>query len=55
MMVVLDSISRRQFFKRLEKVVSFINEVGNLHQVFDFKIHNVLGEFSHSFMPLFFG
>jgi hypothetical protein len=53
-MVVLDSVSRRSFYRKLPKTVDFLN--GMNISVFDFKIQNVMGEFSaDSFMPTFFG
>lgn len=51
-MVVLDSVSRRSFYRKLPKTVQFLNKTN----AFDYKIHNVMGEYSSdSFMPTFFG
>ena len=53
-MVVLDSVSRRSFYRKLGKTAEFLR---NLNQtIHDFKIHNVMGELSaDSFMPTFMG
>lgn len=53
-MVVLDSVSRRSFYRKLPKTVKFLNELQR--PVHDFLIHNVNGEYSaDSFMPSFMG
>lgn len=53
-MVVLDSVSRRSFFRKLPKTVKFLNELKQ--PVHDFLVHNVNGEYSaDSFMPSFMG
>jgi hypothetical protein len=56
MMVVIDSVSRRQFYRKLPSTVNFLNKINKNLNVVDFKLHNVNGEYSHnSFMPIFFG
>ena len=53
-MVVLDSVSRRSFYRKLPKTVKFLNNQTRL--VHDFLVHNVNGEYSaDSFMPSFMG
>ena len=55
-MVVLDSVSRRSFYRKLPETVSFLNSQLTDHSVFDFLVHHVMGEYScDSFMPTFFG
>jgi hypothetical protein len=53
-MIVLDSVSRRSFFRKLPKTLNFLNNQSR--PVHDFYIHNVHGEYSaDSFMPTFMG
>lgn len=55
-MVVLDSVSRRSFYRKLPRSVEFLNNLPKNYSISDFKIHNVMGEYSaDSFMPTFFG
>lgn len=55
-MVVLDSVSRRSFYRKLPETVSFLNSQMPNHSVYDFLVHHVMGEYScDSFMPTFFG
>jgi hypothetical protein len=55
LMVVLDSVSRRSFFRKLPRTSALLNSLTE-HEVFDFKVHNVAGEYSaDSFMPTFIG
>lgn len=54
--VVLDSVSRRSFYRKLPLSLNYLNTLNSTHRTFDFKIHNVMGEYSaESFMPMFFG
>lgn len=55
LMLVLDSVSRRSFYRKLPRTLALLNSLTD-HEVFDFKVHNVAGEFSaDSFMPTFMG
>ena len=55
-MVVLDSVSRRSFYRKLPETVSYLNSQNSDGRVYDFLLHNVMGEYSSdSFMPTFFG
>jgi hypothetical protein len=52
-MLVLDSLSRRSFYRSLPRTVETLK---SLPHVTDFLVHNVMGEFSsNSFMPTFYG
>ena len=45
LMIVLDSLSRKHFYRKLNHTVAFLNRLDpNLTRVFDFKIHNVMGD-----------
>lgn len=55
-MLVLDSVSRRSFFRKLPQTIDLLNHLSDSFEAFDFKLHNVMGEHSNeSFMPTFFG
>lgn len=55
-MLVLDSVSRRSFFRKLPHTIDLLNHLPDSFEAFDFKLHNVMGEHSNeSFMPTFFG
>jgi hypothetical protein len=44
--LVVDSYSRRHFFRKLPRTVEYLNslnDMGSFYRVFDFKIHNVKG------------
>jgi hypothetical protein len=43
--LVVDSFSRRHFFRKMNRTVEFLNKLntGDEFRVFDFKIHNVRG------------
>uniref|UniRef100_A0A7S3I9M7 Uncharacterized protein n=1 Tax=Fabrea salina TaxID=342563 RepID=A0A7S3I9M7_9CILI len=45
--LTLDSVSRRFFYRKLSKTVEFLNNLQG-YTAFDFKIHNVMGEWSAS-------
>lgn len=55
--LTLDSVSRRNFFRKLPKTLEFLNSLKEEdYRVFDFKIHNVVGEYSASnILPMFYG
>lgn len=57
LLLTLDSVSRRGFFRKLPKTVEFLNALNaEEYKVFDFKIHNVMGEYSaNNVMPMLFG
>lgn len=45
LMIVLDSLSRKHFYRKLNNTVDFLNQLNpNKTRVFDFKIHNVMGD-----------
>lgn len=55
-MLVLDSVSRRSFFRKLPHTIALLNNLPSSFEAFDYKLHNVMGEHSNeSFMPTFFG
>lgn len=56
-MLTLDSVSRRAFFRKMPETVNYINnDLNKNFQVFDMKIHNVMGEFSaNNIMPQLIG
>ncbi|CAG9325562.1 unnamed protein product [Blepharisma stoltei] len=55
-MLVIDSLSRRMFFRKLPKSVDYINSIAKNVSIFDFKLHHVMGQNSqYSFMPTFYG
>ena len=43
--LTLDSMSRRHFFRKLPRVIKFLNDLNKKDEfsVFDFKLHNILG------------
>lgn len=43
--LTLDSMSRRHFFRKMPRVINYLNELnqGKEFSVFDFKLHNILG------------
>jgi hypothetical protein len=56
--LTLDSVSRRNFFRKLPKTVEYLNSLKEEddYSVFDFKIHNVVGEYSASnILPMLYG
>mmetsp|Transcript_6961 Transcript_6961/g.12676 ORF Transcript_6961/g.12676 Transcript_6961/m.12676 type:complete len:697 (+) Transcript_6961:23-2113(+) len=55
--LTLDSVSRRNFFRKLPKTLGVLNSLSiEDYSVFDFKIHNVVGEYSASnILPMLFG
>ena len=45
LMVVLDSLSRKHFYRKLNHTVDYLNQLDpSQFRVFDFKIHNVMGD-----------
>ena len=45
LLLTIDSVSRRHFFRKLPESVRTLNHLNNeTYQVFDFKIHNVIGD-----------
>lgn len=45
--ITLDSVSRRNFYRKLPKTLEFLQSLNkDFYKVFDFKIHNVMGEYS---------
>ncbi|CAG9325566.1 unnamed protein product [Blepharisma stoltei] len=55
-MLVIDSLSRRMFFRKIPKSVEYLNSIAKNVSIFDFKLHHVIGQGSHnSFMPTFYG
>jgi hypothetical protein len=56
-MLTLDSVSRRQFYRKLPQTKAFLESVDpQLFRVFDFKIHNVMGDNSlPNVWPVFTG
>ncbi|CAG9325565.1 unnamed protein product [Blepharisma stoltei] len=55
-MLVIDSLSRRMFFRKLPKSVEYLNSIAKNVSIFDFKLHHVIGQNSqYSFMPTFYG
>lgn len=57
LLLTLDSVSRRGFFRKLPETVKYLNSIdSDKYKVFDFKIHNVMGEYSaNNVMPMLFG
>ena len=54
--LTLDSVSRRSFYRRMNKTVDYLNSIHSSYQVFDMKIHNVMGEYSaDNIMPQLLG
>jgi hypothetical protein len=45
LILVVDSFSRKHFFRKLPKTVNFLNEMnsGANYKVFDYLIHNIVG------------
>ena len=59
-MLTLDSLSRRHFFRKLPKVIDFMNSLNldknSKFSIFDFKLHNILGGDSpENQVPIFGG
>lgn len=55
-MLVIDSVSRRNFYRKLPKSVNYLNSLPDNISVFDFKLHHILGQNSPaSYMPTFYG
>ncbi|CAG9320869.1 unnamed protein product [Blepharisma stoltei] len=55
-MLVIDSLSRRNFLRKLPKSVEFLKNLDENYSIFDFKMNNVMGRDSHHFyMPALFG
>ncbi|CAG9319439.1 unnamed protein product [Blepharisma stoltei] len=55
-MLVVDSLSRRQFFRKLPISLNFLKNLSSNYSFFDFKLNNVMGRNSHFFiMPALFG
>lgn len=55
-MLVIDSMSRRNFFRKLPRSIGFLNSLSRNISVFDFKMHHVMGQNSPaSFMPTLYG
>ncbi|CAG9325560.1 unnamed protein product [Blepharisma stoltei] len=55
-MLVIDSLSRRMFFRKLPKSVEYLNSIAKNVSIFDFKLHHVMGQNSqYSFMPTWYG
>jgi hypothetical protein len=55
LMITLDSVSRRSFFRKMPETVKYLNKL-NHFQTFDLKIHNVMGEYSaNNIMPQLLG
>lgn len=45
LMVVMDSLSRKHFYRKLNHTVDFLNQLDpDQTRVFDFKVHNVMGD-----------
>mmetsp|Transcript_6546 Transcript_6546/g.11475 ORF Transcript_6546/g.11475 Transcript_6546/m.11475 type:complete len:778 (+) Transcript_6546:3890-6223(+) len=57
LILTVDSASRRHFYRKLPKTVDFLNNLdASQHRVYDFKIHNVIGDNSaRNSVPLFTG
>lgn len=57
MLLVVDSASRRHFYRKLPKTVEFLDNLDSKkHRLFDFKIHNVHGDNSvRNTLPIFTG
>ncbi|CAG9331660.1 unnamed protein product [Blepharisma stoltei] len=54
--LTLDSVSRRNFYRKLPKTIEFLQSLEDDYKIFDFKIHNVMGEYSaNNLAPQFFG
>ncbi|CAG9325556.1 unnamed protein product [Blepharisma stoltei] len=56
-MLVVDSLSRRNFFRKLPNTVNFLNKnLSSDFSIFDYKLHHILGQNSDThYMPTFFG
>lgn len=55
-MITLDSVSRRSFFRKMPETVKFLNNITKGFEVFDLKIHNVMGEYSAAnIIPMLIG
>ena len=55
LMITLDSVSRRSFYRKMPETVKFLQNMTGF-QTFDFKIHNVMGEYSaNNIMPQLLG
>lgn len=57
LILTVDSASRRHFFRKLPRTVEYLNSLDPTeHRVYDFKIHNVIGDNSaRNSVPLFTG
>lgn len=54
--ITLDSVSRRSFFRKMPETVKFLNNITEGFSVFDMKIHNVMGEYSAAnIVPMLIG
>ncbi|CAG9325557.1 unnamed protein product [Blepharisma stoltei] len=55
-MLVIDSLSRRSFFRKLPMCLDYLNSNAKNFSIFDFKLHHIMGQNSPaSYMPTFFG
>lgn len=56
MLLTVDSASRRQTYRKLPKTIDFMKNLNSNYSVFDFKIHNVIGDNSaRNQVPIFTG
>lgn len=52
-MLTLDSLSRRMAFRRLPRTIDILNTLNTNHSIYDFKLHQVMGQDSlHFFIPM---
>ena len=55
-MLTVDSFSRRHFYRKMKKTIDFFNKGHKDFAIFDFKLHNVVGQSSvQNIVPIFSG
>ena len=54
--LVFDSVSRRSFYRGMNKTAEYLNQINGHFKVFDMKIHNIMGEYSaNNILPQLLG
>jgi hypothetical protein len=55
-MLTVDSFSRRHFYRKMKKTIDYFNKGHENFSIFDFKLHNVIGQSSvQNMVPIFSG
>jgi hypothetical protein len=55
-MLTVDSFSRRHFYRKMKKTIDYFNKGHENFSIFDFKLHNVIGQSSvQNIVPIFSG